>query len=397
MRLGDKERVIKSIISNFTALSKHIEKREYKGYEFDDLLGSKLLNALSFNNLLIQRIFVQIGKFLPINIRPILGVQMLPSTKANGFFAKGYLYMFKVTQDELWLHKAVNLLDWLLTNYSLGYSGLAWGNSFDFASRGGFFKKGLPTVVWTSHINNTFYIAYKETGLTKYRNAVVSSANFIINDLERHEDENGICIAYAPGRLNLIHNSNLLGAIALLRAWELDRDNGKFEIARKMFSWSISQMNKDGSWYYGVSKKYKWIDNFHTAYVLDCLVEGYNITNGIIFDWDVVDKTFKFWRDNFFLEDGTPKYYHDRKYPLDIQCAAQAIESFAKYSVVDKEALMYAIKVYRWTVRNMKKNGAFIFQKWRFFTNKLESIHWGQSTMLSAMGVLLYYIKKLQG
>ena len=96
MRLDDKERVIKSIISNFTALSKHIEKREYKGYEFDDLLGSKLLNALSFNNLLIQRIFVQIGKFLPINIRPILGVQMLPSTKANGFFAKGYLYMLSL-------------------------------------------------------------------------------------------------------------------------------------------------------------------------------------------------------------------------------------------------------------------------------------------------------------
>ena len=372
-----------------------MKKNEYKGYEFDDFLGSKFLSALSFDNLFIRRGFVQVGKFLPVNIRPFIGIRKIESTKANGFFAKGYLYAFKASGYEKWLQEALRLLDWLLENYSSGYSGLAWGNAFDYASRGGFFKERLPTVVWTSHINNAFYLAYKETRFDRYEEAVISSAGFISKHLERYEDNNGICLAYAPGILNLVHNSNLLGAVALLRAWTLDDDREKYKLAERAFSWSLSHMNRDGSWYYGIGKKYRWIDNFHTAYVLDCLVEGHDIGGEDMVPGRVIDLTLKFWSKKFFLEDGTPKYYHNKKYPIDSQCAAQAIESFAKYSEIDKSLLDDAYKVYKWTIKHLrKKNGGFIFQKHRAYTNKLESIHWGHSTMLSAMGTLLYYLSK---
>ena len=382
-------------MNNFISLSNLVKKNAYKGYEFDDFLGSKFLSTMSFGNLFIKRVFVQVGKFLPVNIRPFIGIRKLESTKANAFFAKGYLYAFKASSYEKWLQEAVRLLNWLLESYSTGYSGLAWGNAFDFASRGGFYKKGLPTIVWTSHINNTFYLAYKETRFDRYKDAVISSTDFISKDLERYEDNNGTCLAYAPGLLSLVHNSNLLGAAALLRAWTLDNDREKYNLAQKAFSWSIGHMNTDGSWYYGIGKKYRWIDNFHTAYVLDCLVEGHLIGGEVMVPWQVIDLTFKFWRKNFFLEDGTPKYYHNKKYPIDVQCAAQAIESFAKYSEINQSALSDAYKVYKWTIKHQRKrNGGFIFQKRRFYTNKLESIHWGQSTMLLALGILSYYLSE---
>jgi hypothetical protein len=37
-----------------------------------------------------------------------------------------------------------------------------------------------------------------------------------------------------------------------------------------------------------------------------------------------------------------------------------------------------------------KKNGAFRYQIRRFWKNNLEAIHWGQSTMLAALGAYLY-------
>ena len=113
---------------------------------------------------------------------------------------------------------------------------------------------------------------------------------------------------------------------------------------------------------------------------------------------DVIDATYHFWVENFFLEDGTPGYYHNETYPIDIQCASQAIESLAKYSERDHNAIHLALKVADWTIEHMQKgNGAFLFRKGRIFNNGLESIHWGQSTMLSALGCLLWYLKKISG
>ena len=57
---------------------------------------------------------------------------------------------------------------------------------------------------------------------------------------------------------------------------------------------------------------------------------------------NIIKKTYDFWVNNFFLENGTPKYYFDKVYPFDIQCASQAIESLVKYSTIDKNAINIA-------------------------------------------------------
>ena len=256
--------------------------------------------------------------------------------------------------------------------------------------------KGLPTIVWTSHISESFDLAYSVLKQESYKNTVLKSACFIQENLGRFEDETGVCLGYTPGGSSIIHNSNLLGAVALLRAWKYTHNNAYFDLARKAINWSCSRINSDGSWYYGDDMKYKWIDNFHTAYNLDSLVAAQDIGGRDLVKQDVIDATYKFWIENFFLEDGTPKYYHNESYPIDIQCASQALESLAKYSERDQKAIHFALKVADWTIDHMQKgNGAFLFRKGRIFNNGLESIHWGQSTMLSALGCLLWYLKKL--
>lgn len=95
-------------MNSFISLANLVKKSGYRGYESDGLLGSKFLSAISFCSLFIERVFVQTGKLLPLNIRPLIGIGKLESAKANGFFAKGYLYAFKASNYGKFCRKSLN-------------------------------------------------------------------------------------------------------------------------------------------------------------------------------------------------------------------------------------------------------------------------------------------------
>ncbi|HUF09762.1 MAG TPA: hypothetical protein VMO47_10600 [Rhodothermales bacterium] len=379
----------------FDDLHRYLVEKNFTGWEYDDLLASPFVNSLTRFGLYPRIAAVQLAKRCPINLRPFLGVPRLQSTKAWGFIVKGYLYNYLATDDDRYLPLVRRGLDWLIENRSPGRVEFCWGNDFDFASRSGFFPKRLPTVVWTSHIQAAFDLAWDTLGDPRYRDVVISSARFVETDLERNGDDTGICFAYAPGVNCVVHNSNLLGAVALLRGWRHTGNEDHYELARTAINWSLTRMNPDGSWYYGDRGMQHWIDNYHTGYNLDSLVLARVLTQGNLVKQTDINKTYVFWRDHFFESTGAPKFYHDRVYPHDIQATAQAIESLSKYSVYDRDALALAKKVFDWAIRSMgKENGSFRYRIYRHWTNHLEAIHWGQATMLSAIGHLLYYTKR---
>lgn len=382
----------KEIENSFLKLHQYLVNNKYRGYELDDILGSPIVRLFSLNNLLLKRIAIQVGERLPLNVRHFLGIKKLESTKARGFFSKGYLYYYLYSQDKAWLDLTAESLEWLLKNQSGGFSGISWGNAFDFASRGGFFPEELPTIVWTSHVAEAFEEAYLVTKNNSYLDALKKAGDFILSSLERHEDEKGICFAYAPGRLNLVHNSNLLAAATLLKCWKYYKLPIYYELAKLAYEWTISNINPDGSWYYGVGRKYRWVDNHHTAYNIDCLIKGNEIGGEDVVPYSVIKESYDYWVSNFFLNDEIPKFYNNRPFPVDIQCAAQAIETLSKQINYFPEGIVLAERVLSWTIKNMqKKNGAFRYQIRRFWKNNLEPIHWGQSTMLSAISTFLYF------
>ena len=246
----------------FLKLHRYLAEENYRGYEFDDFLSSPLLRAVGRRNLLLQRVFVQVGELVPINVRALLGIRKLESSKARGFFARGYLLYHLWNGDAKWFGHANECLEWLLKNPSKGFRGLSWGNAFDFASRGGYMPAGLPTVVWTSHIAEAFELAYQITKKEEFRVALQKAAEFVLFSLPRHEDSKGCCIGYTPvtSQGALIHNSSLLGAATLLRSWRYSGGDLAMAIARGAYRWSLEHMNPDGSWFYGVGQRWNWIE-----------------------------------------------------------------------------------------------------------------------------------------
>ena len=380
-----KHRIIRSI----EKLQDWLEKHDYEGYEpFDGLLS--YLRPLAFRNPFAERVLEQAVLRCPFNMRPLLGIRPRKPAQGIGFLARGYLRMWVMTKDIKYKNKATYCLDWLIQNYSHGYSGFCWGHNFAYASRGGQGHKHLPTVVWTSLIGQAFLDAYEILGDREYLEVAQSICDFIIKDLFHTEKETGICISYHPiVDASAIHNANMLGAAMLARTCRYQHDSNALKVAKEAMEYSCTRQLSSGGWYYGEAPMYHWIDSWHTAYNLDslkCYVEN---TNDERFEKNLL-RGLGFYKDNFFQENGKPKYYFDRLYLVDIQCASQAVDTLSYCADYDDSCLKLASQVASWTIRHMQdKSGYFYYRKLRWKKVKVPMLHWGQATMFCALTHLL--------
>ena len=80
------------------------------------------------------------------------------------------------------------------------------------------------------------------------------------------------------------------------------------------------------------------------------------------FDQDMMS-SYEYWKRTFFLSDGAPKYYNNKILPFDIQCCSQAIDTLVFFSDRDPEAVALAIKVARWTIKNMQDPSGYFYYR----------------------------------
>lgn len=375
-------------------LGSWVVRHDYKGYDPGDGLNS-FLRPLAFGNRLAERVLLQLVWKAPINLRPLVGIKPMDSTKGRGYMAWGYLLRYKVTRDKSYLARAIECLDWLVANKSRGQLGYSWGNHFDFVTRSGINPAGSPIIVWTSLIGQAFLEAFEHTRDARFLDIARSVCSWILA-LPRERTSSGACLSYVPFRQTSIHNSNMLGAAMLACTWKHTQDPELIDVSREAMLYSCSRQRPDGAWWYGEETKYHWIDNFHTGYNLDSLKRYLDSTGESEFR-DHLTSGLSYFTNTFIAPDGTPRYYHDKTYPIDIQCAAQTIESLAFCSNDDSKCLDLAKRVASWTIKNMQDaDGYFYFRRYPVFTAKTPYIHWGQATMYKALATLLLRIAPLE-
>ena len=268
----------------------------------------------------------------------------------------------------------------------MGYSGACWGNHFDYQSRSFYLPKGVPTVVWTSLIGHAFLDAYTHFRDERFLRTAVSSCGHILHDLEACPEGDAVCISYIPTIRSQVHNANVLGASLLARTYAYTGTEPYRVLAEKAMRYTAVHQRADSSWYYGEAANLHWVDNFHTAYVLDSFKHYAQSTCDDRFDSRAMDG-YRYWKRVFFLPDGTPRYYQDKTLPVDIQCCSQAIDTLVFFNDRDPDSLKLALQVADWTVRNMQdRTGYFYYRRYsRWLVNRTPTLHWGQATMLCAL------------
>ncbi len=377
------------IESSIRRLSAWLETNDYRGYDTFDGLSAVYLRPFTFGNPRLRQVLQQGVRRFPLNLRPILGIPRRRSTKGMGFLARGFIRVHKVTGDPVWATKAKDALQWLIENPSAGYKGISWGNHFDYQSRAFYLPKGIPTVVWTSLLGHAFLDGYEHFEDKKYLDIAAKACEHILTELTAYPDGEGVCIAYVPGKDSRVHNANTLGASLLIRTYALTHNEAYRDLAEKALQYTAGHQKADGAWYYGEKSNLHWVDNFHSAYVLDCFLHYEQSTGDKRFHKTLLNG-YRYWKETFFLPDGTPRYYNNKTLPLDIQCSSQGIDTLAFFREIDPDAPALALKVAKWTIANMQdRSGYFYYRRYSSsIVNKTPTLHWGQATMLSALASL---------
>jgi hypothetical protein len=381
------ERGATQVAESIEKLLSWVHRCGYKGYEpFDALLSP--LKVCLFGNPVAQRIFIQVVRQCPINLRPMIGIRPHYSSMGMGCMASGYLNMHRATGRPRYRERAIKCLEWLIENKSPYFKDFTWGHHFDWVSRGGPHPKMMPSIVWTSLIGHTFLDAYEELGNVKYLEVAASICCWIL-ELPKEVTSAGTCISYVHFRQDSIHNSNMLGASMLARYGRKTNNSLYIEVAGEAMRYSCERQLPEGGWFYGEAPMHRWIDNFHTAYNIDSL-KSYlaGCTDGKY--GEKLKRALEYYKAVFIEGNGQPRYYDKRAYPIDIQCASQSITTLSNFAAEDKRARALAWCVARWTIENMQSRGGyFYYRRWPGWTIRTPMFHWGQATMFKALSQLL--------
>ena len=385
--------------TSFNNLKNYCEAEEYKGWDPYDGLNSRLFKATGVQHWDFARLaWIQAFKRSPVNLRKILVVPKQYNAKGVGLFLSGYCKLYKIAQagdlsfgsEQELLEKITFLADLLEELQTKGYSGSCWGYNFDWQARGGlFFPAHTPTVVATTFCATALSEAYEITGEKKYLDLVLSSVDFILKDLSRSTHNSGFLFSYSPLKgNNTVYNASLLGAKLLSIAYRYTGNETYKDIARQAVLAASEAQEEDGSWIYGLLPIQSWKDSFHTGYNLDAIQAYQDNTGDRSFESNI-DKGFKFYINNFFKEDGTPKYYHNRTYPIDIHCPGQLFVTLSSLDRFEKHKNL-SEKVLKWTTENMQDSkGFFYYQLKKGMSSKISYMRWSNAFMFNAMSSYL--------
>lgn len=367
----------------------YIEKEQFSGWDPYDALNSKFLTIVSLGNKYIRAGFTQFMRRSSLNLRPILGIKKGHNPKGIGLFLEAYSKLYKVSGDVKYLKQIDILIDILDKTKSVGYTGSCWGYNFPWQSKVLFKPRWTPTVVNTAFIGHALLYCYEFTGNQKAYELAKTIPDFIINDLNRDNTADSFCLSYSPMDREFVHNANMLGASYLIRFGKLADDRNLIELAHKSLKYSIDAQNEDGSWHFAVLNTHKWVDSFHTGFKLESIRWFIELGEGEKY-LDSYQRGVDFYKKHFFLADGTPKYYHDRVYPIDIHAPAEAIYFFSKFN--DADATELTERVLTWVIKHMYNpdGGWFYFRKGKFAVNKISYMRWTQSWILRGLSEYIY-------
>ncbi len=390
----------KEIIDSLIKLKRFCEKENFKGWDPYDGLNSKLFKSIPFlkKSALCRLIVIQGFKRCPINLRQVALIPKEYNAKGIGLFLSGYCNLYNAVKSNSSLkgylvgvkelEQRINSLAKILISLkSEGqYHGACWGYNFDWQARRLFlFPKFTPTVVATNFCATALIEAYEITKNKEYLDIALSSAEFVIKDLHRTQYKDGFIFSYSPLPGNdTVFNASLLGSRLLTYCYKCTKNEKYLEAARMSIKACVGGQRDDGAWRYGMLPVQSWVDSFHTGYNLDALADYRSITGDSSFD-KYIERGFKYYVENFFEEGGTPKYYDNKTYPIDIHCPGQLIVTLSRLNKIEKyHALLN--KVVNWTINNMQdKKGYFYYQLKKGLNSKIPYMRWSNAFMFNAL------------
>lgn len=364
-------------------------RSDYAGYDpYDGLNTFRFPGTLFKHQRFSRLVLIHANKRSIYNLRPFFGVRKSVNAKLLGLVLAGQR---RLQPDAPIPQRAVELLEQTASTQS---SHKAWGYYFDWQSRVFFLPADTPSIVATSFVAQGLMDWAPQDKDHPLLQQVASSIEFITGELNRYEDENGLCFSYSPADNSIIYNASLLGLEVVARYGTMCGQQSQWQAELQAgLNFIRAEQNEDGSWYYGKQLVQRFIDHYHTAYILDALenIRLYRNDDQLL---PVIQKGLRFYLENLFTDQQAPKYFKNAVFPLESHCCGAAIKALCVLSEHHGEHLYQkALQVAAWALEHLYdvQKGYFYYQKRKYWTNRINYLRWSQGWMYAGLSWLVAY------
>ena len=366
----------------FQHLVQEAASHGFKGFDPYDFAETKsrlphpLLSKLSF-----------INKISPINFRTWLGIHPSDNTKANGLWLSAMVKM-----DKPAYRKEIQfLLSWIYKNRSTEFQEFSMGFAFKMALTRYASGPGKTSLIISLFVIFPLIDLYSEKEDTTLLETILSFENLLATRWMKFESANELWYSYLPSQQDEVYNATAKVGRFYASLYRIHKQKRYLEIIEKIQNYLLRVQEVDGRWIY--SPKAPYVDNFHTAFILESIFEMNKMVDKVKFR-DMFERGLKYYLKNCFTEEYKPLHFskahgtHDIRNKLlgtEIRDCANAIIFFSKIGRRNE-----ATKIMEWTQKNFyNKTGKYYsFFKNGLFTNKIYFIRW-QSWM--ALAIAEYY------
>lgn len=363
------------VVATARALEAWARARDWTGTDpYDGMNATRFVASLRRTKRGRQAV-TQLVKRSPLDLRRLLGIPSGQSAASVALAASAYARNGFIDAELARLRCAACLAR-LEALRSPGFAEPCWGYHFDVQTRVFFYPRGAPNTIATVFGG----LALLDAGHIEEAEAV---GHFFLRHVPQTVDAPGAYFGYLVGDRTPIHNANMLVAMLLARLAEKTGRDDFAAAAREAVAYTVGRQRADGSWPYGELPHLGWVDNHHTGYVLEALEACRRC--GVRGTEDALARGAAFYRERLFRADGAPRAFAESLYPIDIQCAATGIQTFAVLGDADQARLVFTYAV----EKMLRRDGSFVFQRGRLWTIRTPHIRWGQAPMLLALTHLI--------
>jgi hypothetical protein len=243
---------------------------------------------------------------------------------ADAHYAMGFAFLYEVTEDAIYLQKAIHFLDALKASRCSRFIEYCWGYPFNWVWRGGTVAEGTPLITTTPYVYEAFLQIYKifeqasdlaspSSGVSpldrrdEWRGILESIARHACFDIKDFEvSEHSSSCSYTPFGEGGVINAAAYRAFLLSSASQLFPRSGYWNLAERNLNFVLETQNPDGSWFYAVDGVRDFVDHYHTCFVMKALAKIHALT-GHAATLEALSKGVDYYVNNLFDADGLPK------------------------------------------------------------------------------------------
>ena len=370
-----------------------IIKNEFESYDPFDALTNNHINRLTKNKVLLRRIAIQLVSKSPFDLH-WLGMKKMLHTKTISDLICFYSINGKGSSLEI-----NQFFELLMKKKSV--NGFGWGLNFPYTSRFVDASAEIPNLYNTSNAGIAICYSFpylNDKNKLIAREAINGIIAFMESELGYIDEISKSWYSYYPHQKYPVYNVNALTIYFLSFVKKLELYDSAFldTRIRAIINLLSNEQENDGSWFYSRSNKGKWVDGFHTGFILESLAFAYKEGYAKELE-EMILKGRAFYINKMFTKEGYPKLFlRSYKYPIESQNCAQAIQTLANLGIwLNWEQNKLLNQVLKISIDVLyDKKGYFIHKKTKFFTYKKPYIRWSITPMMLALRFAMLYFEK---